>query len=591
MLFPKFYFLNADNQITSYMNLFNAIATKYPPIEGLQDAGITDTFEVLIQPKFLIMKFIYTTMAKRFIPILFLLMFNMVTWAQVHYVHISAVGTADGSSWANAFTDLQVAIDAAAPGDSVFVAAGTYLPTYRHLGDSLRNSTFYVGKTVHLFGGFSGEAGTEGGFAGRDLNLYHTILSGDVGTIDDASDNVFHVLYLDHLSDATWIDGFTIENGNGVGGAGYEATGGGIFNNANAGISSPTIANCIVQNNRSAESGGGMNSQAENGGHASPTLINCSFISNLASGGGGVSYYTDTDGESSPVFIGCRFLGNSGPTAGAGALQFIAHSALSNPKLINCIVTGNHSPTSAAMAGITTGTGILRVEVINSAFSGNTGGTIRVVDFGLQFSTITLRNSILWGNGGSQAPTTVGATVDAAFSIIPFGFSGEGVIGLDPLYVIQPPLLDTAHVLGDLHLKEGSPAFDAGRNGDVPVFINKDADNKPRFINASNGQNGLVDIGPYEFQPNITSTEPYLPESAWDVYPCPANANVTISFTEIMASAQFQLLDLHGRVLITQKMGKGQDHSNFNVDGLPAGTYLISFYHDGKKGVKKISVQ
>jgi hypothetical protein len=243
------------------------------------------------------------------------------------------------------------------------------------------------------------------------------------------------------------------------------------------------------------------------------------------------------------------------------------------------------------MAGITTGTGILRVEVINSAFSGNTGGTIRVVDFGMQSSTITVRNSILWGNGGSQAPTTVGATVDAAFSIIPFGFSGEGVIGLDPLYVNQPPLLDTAHVMGDLHLQEGSPAFDAGRNVDVPVFINKDADNKPRFVNASNGQNGLVDIGPYEFQPTITSTEQFLSESAWDVYPSPANADVTISFSEISSSGQFQLMDLFGSVLISKKMGKGQQHFTFNVDGLPAGMYLIAFTHDGKNGVKKISVQ
>ncbi|MBP7238881.1 MAG: T9SS type A sorting domain-containing protein [Saprospiraceae bacterium] len=537
------------------------------------------------------MKFIYSFMSKQFIQVIFILLSAMATQAQIHYVHPSAAGSGDGSSWVNAYTNLQVAIDAATPGDSIFVATGIYLPTYRHLGDSLRNSTFYLNKILHLFGGFSGEAGTEGGLVGRDLNLYPTILSGDVGTVDDAADNSFHVLYLDHVSDLTWIDGFTIENGNGVGGAGYEALGAGIFNDAKAGLSSPTIANCIIRDNRSAESGGGMASQAENGGHASPTLLYCSFISNLASGGGGVSFYTDTEGETNPVMVGCRFLGNSGPTAGGGALQFIAHSSASNPKLINCIVTGNHSPTSAAMAGIASGTGILKVEVINSAFSGNTGGTIRVVDFGMQSSTITVRNSILWGNGGSQAPTTNGATVDAAFSIIPFGFPGEGVIGIDPMYVNQPPLLDTAHVLGDLHLQEGSPAFDAGRNSDVPLFVNKDADNNRRFVNASNGQNGIVDIGPYEFQPNITSTDQYLAESAWSVYPSPVTTEATISFEEITTAAQFQLMDLQGRVLIGKKLGKGQDHYTFTVEGLPAGTYLVCFYHDGKNGVKKISVQ
>ena len=537
------------------------------------------------------MKFIYPIMAKRFVPIFFILLSGMATKAQIHYVQLSSTGSGDGSSWANAFTDLQAAIDAAAQGDSIFVAAGTYLPTHRHLGDSLRHSTFYLNKTLHLFGGFSGLAGTEGGFSGRDLSIFPTILSGDVGLADDPSDNAFHVVYLDHISDTTWIDGFIIEKGNSVGGTGFEGYGAGIYNDADAGFSNPTIANCIIRDNHSSEGGGGMSNQGQNGGHASPTLIHCSFISNLASGGGGVNNYADAEGESSPVFIGCRFLGNSGPTAGSGALQFVAHSAVSNPRLINCIVTGNHSPTSAALGGIASGTGILNVEVINSAFSGNTGGTIRVVDFGLQTSTITIRNSILWGNGGSQAPTTVGATIDAAFSIIPFGFPGEGVIGLDPMYVNQPPLLDTAHVLGDLHLQEGSPAFDAGRNADVPVFITKDADNHPRFINSSNGQNGIVDIGPFEFQPNITSTEQFLAESAWTIYPSPANADVTISFAEIKSAAQFQFMDLQGRVLAGKKMSKGQNHSTFNVAGFPTGTYLIFFNHDGKNGVKKISVQ
>src|SRR6187551_1528035 len=149
----------------------------------------------------------------RIAPLLLLLSVCFTSQARILYVQPIATGAGDGSSWLNAFTNLQLAIDAAALGDTVFVAAGTFYPDHRHLGDSLRHSTFYVNKTIHLFGGFSGLTGTEGGFSGRDLNLYQTILSGDLGMVGDRTDNAFHVMYLDHVSDTTWIDGFIIELG------------------------------------------------------------------------------------------------------------------------------------------------------------------------------------------------------------------------------------------------------------------------------------------------------------------------------------------------------------------------------------------
>ncbi|HEY3385284.1 MAG TPA: hypothetical protein VGK46_02170, partial [Saprospiraceae bacterium] len=213
------------------------------------------------------------------------------------YVKITATGSGDGSSWTNAMTNLQLAIDSADVGDTIYVAAGKYLPTRLLGGDPVRSLTFYISKDVVIYGGFSGEPGTEGSTTDRDPKLNLTTLSGDTGTPSDRSDNVFHVVYFDHVSDTTRLDGFIIADGNSFGGGGFDGTGTGIFNNATVTRSNPIIANCIIRNCSAQESGGGMANYAADGGTGNPWLINCSFQNNDGSGGGGIMNYTDTEGE------------------------------------------------------------------------------------------------------------------------------------------------------------------------------------------------------------------------------------------------------------------------------------------------------
>jgi hypothetical protein len=332
---------------------------------------------------------------------------------------------------------------------------------------------------------------------------------------------------------------------------------------------------------------------AQNGGEGNPMLLNCMFLRNRASGGGGMVNYTDNAGVASPTFINCSFMANSAPTADGGAIGNIAHSGTVSPHFINCIFTGNHSSTSsAAFSAFVTGTGIANPEFINSAFSGNDNGSIRIVDLATNSSMVRIRNSILWGNGSgaNHGLTTTNATADVAFSVIPFGFPGEGNIGLDPMFVSQPPI-DSAHTLGDLHLLPGSLAFDAGRNADVPAGINTDLDDKPRFVNALNGQAGIVDIGPYEFQEGSSAVNDFLDDVDWKIYPNPAGEFIHIDVASPSGDAQVSILDLHGRLIESQSLIAGDKYSSLDVSGMISGMYIVKLMTNGKSGSKKLIIE
>ena len=67
------------------------------------------------------------------------------------YVNQSAAGNYDGTSWTDAYTDLQSALTAATSGEEVWVAAGTYKPT----AGADRIATFQLKNGVALYGGFA----------------------------------------------------------------------------------------------------------------------------------------------------------------------------------------------------------------------------------------------------------------------------------------------------------------------------------------------------------------------------------------------------------------------------------------------------
>src|SRR5690242_12657721 len=182
------------------------------------------------------------------------------------YVDATAPGNGGGSSWQNAAHDLQTALTAAQSGDEIRVADGTYKPTT----GTDRTATFALKSGVRLLGGYAGYGAPDPD--ARDVAQYPTILSGDIGTAGDKSDNSYHIVTGSGVDASAILDGFTITAGNANGtSATGQLGGGGMYNVAG----SPTVNNCTFTANSStgfAPAGGAICNQG-----SSPTLTNCTF--------------------------------------------------------------------------------------------------------------------------------------------------------------------------------------------------------------------------------------------------------------------------------------------------------------------------
>lgn len=167
----------------------------------------------------------------------------LFTWQQLDaarwYVDANAIGMYNGKSWKDAFKGLQDGLDKASAGDTIWVASGTYYPVKSPApsGDP-RDVTFYLKDRVHIYGGFSGSEVELSDRRSDSLNLhvkFETILSGDIGTPNNASDNAYHIVISNNLSSFT-LDGFTISGGFATDMTALTVGGNDIYRNAGSGI-------------------------------------------------------------------------------------------------------------------------------------------------------------------------------------------------------------------------------------------------------------------------------------------------------------------------------------------------------------------
>ncbi len=305
--------------------------------------------------------------------------------AEVRYVDAAAAAGGDGTSWAAAFNDLQSALTAAAAGDEIRVAAGTYKPSERTSAGDPRSATFQLRNGVGLYGGFNG---TETALDQRDPDAWVTILSGDLNGDDRGvfapllleneqtrTDNVYHVVVASGTDETAILDGFTITGGYANRASGPNASdlrqwAGGMLNIAGR----PTINECTFSDNYGRYVGGMYNRDSD------PTLTDCTFSGNAAIGScpeNSLSRNTLGTGgmrneRSSPTVTRCAFIGNEGGVgfccAGGGMGNFFN----SSPTLTDCRFIENFSDCGGgAMFNGEFGGGVDSPTLINCTFTGN----------------------------------------------------------------------------------------------------------------------------------------------------------------------------------------------------------------------------
>ena len=376
---------------------------------------------------------------------------------------------------------IQAGINAAASGDTVLVAPGTYFENINFNGKAITvKSLSGAAKTI---------------IDGSQLNTVVTFSSGE--------------------TTKSVLTGLTIRNGS------ANPYGGGIFIQN----SSPSLIGNIITGNQATNGGGGIGIVS-----GSPVIQNNTISDNhqnphvdLGVGGGAIMI----NGPSSAQIVGNKITGNSW-TASSGGVTIQSATA---PMLMNNTISSNSGYDGGGLWVEDTSS----VLIVQNAIIGNTannGGGVYLFPLHTTETFLMVNNTVADNKAETGAELYVfgvddqsrffnnvfagGSGIDAVYCDADGGsiftdtdayesgsgdFGGtcanqigvNGNISADPRFV-NPP--------SNFRLRGGSPAIDAGDNN-APNLPTKDFAGNPRIVNGNDGSSPIVDMGAYEFIPVV----------------------------------------------------------------------------------------
>ena len=463
----------------------------------------------------------------------------------VYFVDANATGANDGSSWADAYTNLGDALPNTSLNDVIWVAKGTYTLVDKNTPLTVNTNE------VDIIGGFSG---TETTLADRDLALIHTtnatIFTGDINGDDiegdftsnktDNAERLFEV----RAHDVTF-DGIVFENIYDTSTSGGVEENGVIFIPNSSSINNLKIKNSVFRSNYS--NGYLLKMRTLNGGLL---IENTKFINNTIVNRGLV--YVQSDSTNGYIFTRWANVLVADNDINVAALD-IYRSDWNNGNTLDVVINNstfvnNDYNSTHGNSIVASGNGSVNLNVYNSIFWENTvngAAATRDISNGAETNyDVVIANTI------AAVPNNAGT----------YGtFSATNVTTLDPVN-------DNLNLDSDYKpTASSSYIIDQGDNTyfDVALFGDLDLSGNTRFFNTT------IDLGSYEYNSTLGIDAISLTTNSVKLYPNPVSDRVFIKSTEQIESVS--IYNINGQ-LVKQAI---ETTNGIDVSVLPSGVYMI----------------